>query len=335
MDEQEGEVELMDYLLVIWKRKWLIIIPTFILTVAIGVYSFFLPAIWEVDAIIQPGKLTVQAAQGQFEEVVVVDPKQIAGQINQGAYNSLISDELNLDVRNFPKLKAETLGETKLARIAVREKDVAKAKLILYSLFNHLKAELDKKIDIEVKNIDTEIKDIERERDLKNKEMTILENKLKIIEEREKEIIEEMGELRKRVEALEKEQMSILNKKEKSESETLGLVLYSNEVQQSLRYYGSLHELLSEKKLEQENINQERKEDDQSIEKLNSTINNLTEKKGRMEYAKLIKEPTSTLYPVSPKKKLNVLIAVILGLMIFTILAFLLEYIEKQKFIKE
>jgi capsular polysaccharide biosynthesis protein len=61
----------------------------------------------------------------------------------------------------------------------------------------------------------------------------------------------------------------------------------------------------------------------------------LIEKKGRIDYAQLIKDPTSSLYPISPKKKLNILIAGILGLMIFTILAFFLEYIEKQKNIKK
>ncbi|MCP2597706.1 hypothetical protein NLC93_07545, partial [Candidatus Aminicenantes bacterium AC-335-G13] len=57
----------------------------------------------------------------------------------------------------------------------------------------------------------------------------------------------------------------------------------------------------------------------------------LNERKGRMDYAQLVKEPTSSINPVSPKKKLNILIAGILGLMIFTILAFFIEYIEKQK----
>jgi len=75
--------------------------------------------------------------------------------------------------------------------------------------------------------------------------------------------------------------------------------------------------LLSRKKIEEEDMNFE--------------IDNLNERKGRLDYAQLIKEPTSSLYPVSPKKKLNVLIASILGLMAFTMLAFFLESLEKHK----
>ena len=58
------------------------------------------------------------------------------------------------------------------------------------------------------------------------------------------------------------------------------------------------------------------------------------DKKLRIDYAQLVKEPTASLYPVSPRKKVNVAIAGILGLFMFTVLAFFLEYIEKQKYEK-
>ena len=158
MNEYENERELMDYLNVLWKRKWLIIILTFVLVVAVGVGSFFLPRLWEVDAIIMPSKHFFQNQEGQFREYVVDDPKHIAAQINQRTYNSLIIAELNLDIRSFPELNAENLTDTKLVRISIKEKDVEKAKLILYSLFNHLKRDLDKKVDVEIKVIEEEIK---------------------------------------------------------------------------------------------------------------------------------------------------------------------------------
>jgi capsular polysaccharide biosynthesis protein len=50
-----------------------------------------------------------------------------------------------------------------------------------------------------------------------------------------------------------------------------------------------------------------------------------------LDYAQLIKEPTSSLYPVAPRKKVNVAIAGVLGLNMFTMLAFFLEYLEKNK----
>jgi len=109
------------------------------------------------------------------------------------------------------------------------------------------------------------------------------------------------------------------------------MLLYSNEIQQSLQYYNELNELLSSKKIEEEDINLEIENKEEEIKQLENEIENLKERKGRIDYTQLIKEPTSSPSPVSPKKILIVLIAGILGLMIFTMLAFFLEYIEKQK----
>ena len=442
MNEYENERELMDYLNVLWKRKWLIIIPTFILVVAVGVYSFFLPRVWEIDAIIMPSKFFIQTEGGRFEEVFPVDPKQIASQINEATYNNLIAAELNLDIRELPKLKAENLKETKMVRISTRVNDVEKAKPILYSLFTHIKRDLDKKIDIEIKGIDTQVaskenaikqdeisikdhenqialinlqiedkeneiktkgneikkknndlqlKDLdiqskEIEKDRIKKEITSFQNKLKISEERVKSIMAEMKAVKKRIDELDEQQRKALSEK-KEGTDAISLLLYSNEVQQNLRYYNTLEEKLSTEKITQENLylairnkeeelrqidNQIQQIDPQKdtikaeidnimteidmiktsiekvkneiktvkneIEKINNTINTqeteitlLEDKKARIDYAQLLKEPTSSLGPVFPKKKRNVMIAGILGLMIFTILAFFLEYIEEQK----
>ncbi len=393
------EVELIDYIRVIWKRKWLIIIPTFMCIIIAGIISFLLPPKWEIDAMILPSKMFVETAQGKFEEVVVTDPKQIAGQINQETYNNLIAAELNLDIRKFPKLKAENLKDTKLVRISIRENDIEKAKLILYSLFRHLKRDLDEKIDIEIKGIESKIKTKENlikhkkltiedrlneikilENQIKSKKLDIQlkeiekdkikqeiissKNKFKISKDREKDIIKAMKEVKDRISKIEEEQRKAL--REGKSNNAIGMLLYSNEIQNNLRYYNILNESLSNEKIIQENLNLEVKEKEEEIKQLDTQIEKLkteidtiitqisdkrneirkieneienikneiellNERKGRMDYAQLIKEPTPSIYPVSPKKKLNILIAGILGLMIFTIFTFFLEYTEKQK----
>ena len=442
MDAYEDEIELMDYLNVIWKRKWLIIVPTFFLALVAGIASFLIPPQWEVDAIIQPSKFFVQTEQGLFEEVVVVDPRQIAGQINQESYNRLIAAELNLDLRRFPELKSENLRDTKLVRVSVRENDIDKGKAILTSLFNHLKRELDRKIDVEMRGIDTQIfakensikqneigiKEIEnqidlrklkikdreneiktreneikkRNNDIKFKELDVQSkeidkerirkeieadhNKLKISEERVQSIMEEMKAVKGRIDEIDEQLRKALAEK-KQGGDAVSLLLYSNEVQQNLRYYNTLDEKLSTEKVTQENLRlnirdkqEQLRQIDTQIQQINtqkdsisaeidnimtqiaivkteidkikneieslrndiakiqnaitnvhSEIRLLEDKKARIDSAQLIKEPTASLYPVSPRKKVNVAIAGILGLFIFTILAFFLEYVEKQK----
>ncbi len=344
MDEYENERELIDYLNVIWKRKWLIIIPTFFLVVAVGIYSFLQPPVWEIDAIIMPSKFFIQTGAGQFEEVFPVDPIQIVGQINEATYNNLIAVELNLDIRELPNLKAEKLKETNMVRISTRVTDIEKAKPILYSLFAHLKRDLDKKIDVEFISIDTQISTNENlikkniiEKNIIRQEIISTENKMTISGGRVKSIMEEMKAVKKRTDELEEQQRKALSEK-KQVTDAISLLLYSNEVQLSLRYYNTLDEKLSNEKITQENLKLNTEEKKTDIEKINNEIENikdqitlLNEKKARVDYARLLKEPTSSLGPVFPKKKRNVMIAGILGLMIFTMLAFFLEYIKEQK----
>jgi capsular polysaccharide biosynthesis protein len=109
------------------------------------------------------------------------------------------------------------------------------------------------------------------------------------------------------------------------------MLLYSTTIQQSLMYNNTLNELLNRKKNEEENINIEIENKEETIKQLENEIDNLNERKGRIDFAQLIKEPTSSVSPVSPNKTLNVLIAFIFSLMIFTMLAFLLEFLEKQR----
>ena len=331
MEKYEDEIKLMDLLNLLWKKKWLIILPTLFCVVIVGIISFRLPHIWEVDAMIQPSKILVKTEQGQFEEVVIVSPRQIVGQISQESYNRLIAAELNLNIRTFPKLKAENLKDTNLVKVSIRERNTEKAKLILFSLFKHLKAELDEKIDIEMKGIDSQIKNQEIVKTMIDDQIKVFKSKLRIVKQRKKEIEAEMSDVRKRIKSLEEEQSANLKKEKRSESESLGMLLYSNEIQQSLRYHNTLNELLNNKKIEEENLNLELDNGDKKISQIENTVNDLNEKRGRIDYAQLIKEPTSSLSPVSPRKKLNVLIAGILSLMIFTFLAFFLEYIRKNK----
>jgi len=427
MEEYENEFELMDYLNVIWKRKWLIIIPTFVLVVFIGIYSLTLPKVWEVHALIVPSKIILRTDDGQFNEVLVTNPKQITGQINQATYNNLIAAELNLDTEKMPKIESENLRDTNLVRVSIKEHDVEKAKSILLSLFNFLKFDLDEKIKVEISDIDTQVEsnnnrikvinveiedkknEIEaikltvnteknkiklKESSIKVKNLNIeskemektgmqeeintLKNKVIISEERTISITEEMKEVKERIDQLEKEQQNVL--KIGNDTNAISILLYSVYIQNNLMYYNTLDEKLSDEKLTKENIHlaiEEKKRaikqtDNQieqikteiedvkteiddietdiktiqndikttqnsiiiknnEIEKVKNDISFINEKKGRIDYAELIKEPTSSLGPVAPKKRQMVMIAGMLGLFIFTILAFFLEYLAKQK----
>jgi len=356
---EEKEVELIDYLNVIWKRKWIIIIGTVLCMIIAGAVSFISKPVYEIDSIIQPGKFIVQNQEGNFEEFVVEDPPQIADKVEHKSYDALIAVELNLDVAELPEIKGENIRDTLLTRLWIRNHDIKLSKKILDSLIVLLKSDIDEKIDIEINNIETQIKSRERaieseeisinskkiQKERVRKDISTLGSKLKVIDKRKEEIMVEMKEVKERIDNLEKNQVAILKKENKSESETLGLLLYSTEVQKNLQYYNYLQEMFSNKEINEEDVKMQIEKEkeavkllDNQIEDINNEIENiknqianLEERKGRIDYTKVIKKPTSSMSPVFPKKKLNVLIACILGSMVFTLLAFFLEYREKYK----
>jgi capsular polysaccharide biosynthesis protein len=374
MDQMEHyeEINLMDYLEVIWKRKWLIIIPTFLIMVAIGIWSFMQTPVWEVDAIIQPSKFLSQTEQGQFIEVIVADPKQVAGQINQASYNAIIAAELNIDLRAFPALKAENLRDTKLVRVAIRDIDINRASKILNSLFRHLKSDFDRRIDVEIKSIDTQIanketgiqqksldikgRDLEIqakkiEKDRTQKEIDSDKKKLEISEERQINLLLEMKSVKSRIDEIDKQLQKALAENQQI-GEALGLLLYSSEVQRNLQYYNTLGEKVSAEKVAQETLRMDIRNKEEQLRQLDNqivqvqnqqeSIRNETailktdiqllgQKKTRIDYAQLIKEPTPSNYPVAPKKKQTVLIAGFLSLVVFCFLALFLNYLKQNR----
>lgn len=358
MEQTNKEMGLIEFLNVLWERRWLIILPTVLIALIAGVVSYLLPPKWEVDAIIQPSKFFVQSAQGAFTEVVVMDPKQLAGQISQGSYNRLIAAGLNLDPRKIPKMAAANLRDTNLVRVSMRTGDVGEARPILNALFAHIKSELDQKIDVEIMSITSQI--ALKDNDIKTKELDIQSlnieiektrqeiaaagNKLKISEERSRSLLEEIKGVKTRLDDIEKLQKTMLAEKRES-VETLGLLLYSNEIQQNFRYYNTLEKDFSAEKNTQEDLRLSvsgkaqvikgfRTEIDkisQAISALRSDMALLNEKKRRIDYAQLAKEPTVSLDPISPRKMTNVAVAGFLGLFCFSILALFLDYVKKAR----
>lgn len=368
--EPKNEVDLMDYIYFLWQKKWLIIIPTLFCVITAGVVSFILPSVWKVDAIIQPSKIFIQTAQGDFQEVLVTPPQEVAGQINEETYNQTIASELDIKRNIFPQINARKLRDTELVYVSTKVRDREEGKKILLSLFDLLKQSLDKKVEVEIKSIDTQIKanrnlieqkKLEIEDNLNEVKILKIEqnqlkqkvlsesNKIEISKKRGDSIMEEMESVKNRIEGLEKQQQRALAEQKQAEN-ALSLLLYSNEIQHSLRYYNTLDEKLSHEKITQENLrlsindtkDEIKKKEAQidilktNVDKIKNEINDvenemelLMDKKARIDYAKLIKEPTSSLNPVAPNLKLNIAVAGVLGFFFFTVLVFFRESIRK------
>ena len=96
----------------------------------------------------------------------------------------------------------------------------------------------------------------------------------------------------------------------------LSLLIYTNIIQQNMAHYNDLNKQLGEVLA--------------NIETMKSEMGSLKIKRESMENIKLIQPPQSSLYPIKPKKILNITLAFVIGLIISVILAFFLEYLHKM-----
>jgi uncharacterized protein involved in exopolysaccharide biosynthesis len=383
---EEEEIELMDIINVLWKRKWLVTIGTLICMFIVGVISFLLKPVYEISTLIQPGKMLTQDEYGRYEEVAIEKPSQVAKRISEKTYDNIIAFELKIPLKELPEIEAEEVKDTYLVRAWVKNHDIQRGKEVLNSLIKNLRKDIDEKVDAELKMIDAQIANLENkikslelsikdkeneiklyelsiqskeiERNRLNQDILSTKNKIKISEDRIKTLLDEMKVVKERMDRLEEEQRKAL-KEGTDDRSAISMLLYSNEIQNNLRYYNTLEDRLSSEKVNLENLNFQINSKEQDIRQLENdiseirtkivglkndiekikteieTIKNqiylLKEKKKRIDYTKVVKSPAPSLYPVFPKKKLNVLIAGILGGTLFSFLAFFLEYLEKRK----
>ncbi len=181
--EEKKEIELIDYLDVIWRKKLLIVIPTFILMFMAGYCSFRAPRVFAVDAIIAPSGMMLETPGGRLEKIQIVDPMQLAVQINQGSYNADIAAALNLDPYEVSIINAENLRDpqspqyqrgTDLVRVSTVNMEMDKAQKILEMLYDLVKKDLDKKVEVEAQSVDSRIEGLSSK--IKEKDVEILEN---------------------------------------------------------------------------------------------------------------------------------------------------------------
>lgn len=80
-----------------------------------------------------------------------------------------------------------------------------------------------------------------------------------------------MKGVKTRVDQIEKQQKTLLAEK-KEGVDSLGLLLYSNEIQQNFRYYNTLEENLSKGRIDQENFRLFVRDKEQEIKGLKNQI---------------------------------------------------------------
>jgi len=239
------EVQLIDLLLVLWKKKWLIIVGTLICVVTAGIVAFIMPKVYEVSSSIEVGKV-----EDKFiEEAPVVSQK-----IKNTSLREKIAQELSIPLEDisqedFLKVFSEN-GKNSLVITTKIETDKPDQGIKILKIINQtILKDHQKKIEEAKKELldkialnQNKIKDTEAQIESLKKELldkiAIEERRIKIKEEKRKTLEKQLSDVQKEIVALQKIREKI-SKGEIEKVDVVGMVAYFNDFQARLNslYY--------------------------------------------------------------------------------------------------
>jgi capsular polysaccharide biosynthesis protein len=290
----DDEIELIDYLRVLWKWKWLIILVTLVCMFVAAVVSFMMPKIYKVSMSIEPGVIGITK---DGIPIYLDSATNIKAKIEDGAYNSRILKELNIDpYKTGLKFKVANPKNTILITISSEweQNQIAIGKKVFRQLLTELshdykkviqakEEDIDKqimakqnqlaKLELERKDIDKQIllglKEIQKKKDRIRLQETILKN----MKARESELIREVNQAKNNIERIEQQRDKILEAK--SSEDNISLLFYFATVQQNVTCLNQLNNELHYLRTKQEKAEAERERLNNDVDDINTEIERL------------------------------------------------------------
>ena len=318
------EIDLMDYVKVLLKRKWLILAIFLSAAIVAEVFSFLMPKVYKIDTALEVG---------QAAGVPIEDPGQVVEKIKGDVYGIFVRGKLGIPEEKYPKIKTENPKDTRLISLAIESAEPQQAKNILEEINNLILAEHQEKIKTKKELIEQDIKTTEEKIKLVESDIEKTKNKTQPIDEDIKRIEnkinnaeEEKSNLEAKVEALERvlvyeqtpgTQFALFDTKEK----------LANKKQEIEDLYLTINLLRRSKEDLDVQVNSLKT----NIESLNAQINSLRASLDEIKPTQVVKSPTVSASPIKPRPLLNIVIAAVLGLFIGVFLAFFQEWWGKSK----
>ncbi len=174
MDQQEKqfeydkEIDLMDYVKVILKRKRMILIVFLITIIVAGVFTWFSPKVYKIDTSLEIGTIGGTAIE---------DPKQVMEKINNRVYG------------NHSGIKAINPEGTNLIIIEIESKEGPEGdKTILEEINNLILEKHQEKIKIEQELLEKKILSVENDIELSEQDIERIKARIRFLEEEKKNL---------------------------------------------------------------------------------------------------------------------------------------------------
>lgn len=324
--EQTEEIDLIDYIDVLWRWKKLIIIGTLSCMLIAGVASFQLSRVYLLRTIIEIG--TIEKYNGK--PVLIEDPLSLVAKINGGAYDEKIRQELNIKETNYPKIEVKNPKDTALIEINIKSTKRDRDQKILEIMDDLILKEHSDLIQIEKYNLSNKIKEIENKATLVNQEKEGLKNQLQLNKINKEQIKKQIEDIASKISELEREKTKVDRKA--NPDNTLSLLLFSNEIQENRRYYNQLHDRLNiDLEKEEENLKNQMNAKDSDLNALILQKDGLSAELRAVLDTIVVKAALSSQIPIGPSKRRIVYLTSIIAFAAFIFIAFFMEYLAKFK----
>ncbi|SEA10730.1 LPS O-antigen chain length determinant protein, WzzB/FepE family [Desulfuromusa kysingii] len=288
----DDEIDLVELFLILWKRKWLIVVVTLLATFAAAGVSMIMPKVYAVTAILEPGK----DAEGHLVE----NPQSIRENILGGAYHEHIAKQLNLAFEDIPEIHVTVPKSTDLIKISIETSSPEVGVSVLNELLTVISSDLRDQLEVKTQKTMNKIKLLQLDEQTLDEQLRLLDNQLV-------QIVSRMSEL----EAARSAAIA------SPHSDAMAVLLYSNEIKDQQIYRNDLQ-------MKRADIQSSRRQSAIKIEneKLSLSAINSTS---------IHKQPLIPGQPIKPKKTLIVALGFVLGFMAGIMMAFLAEFMHKVK----
>ncbi len=345
---EEDQVELIDYLEVVWAHRWLIGLGTAALIGLAVVYSLTLPRTYQASLLLKVGTVFAAANPGEARLVQIEDPKTISQVLTGDALLEKLRSHLGLENVTLPAMR----GALKV-KVIKNDMDVAATTLVEFTLtlkdpqqvvsgLNFLAKEL---IDDHSRQYLAGLAIIDREQESLNEKIRVTEVKQETLKSQIADLRSQMNAESKYRETLERNIARLEN--EMSQARTR-LAETKPDASEALWE----QTLFQSRQIHLDELYRERNESELRGRKVQTDIygaqNALTVLAGdrsdfenrivelaayrtRSENTKVRSAPVLPDVPAGPRRTLIVALAAMVGLLGFTMAAFLVEYVRSAK----
>jgi len=293
--QSDEEIDLMDYVKIVLKRKLFILAIFLLALLAAGLFSFLSPQVYQINTVLEIGGANDQ---------LVENPDQLMGRIEGDVYGAIIRSKLNISEAEYPTIKAHNPENTNLVSRSIESSKTKQTKQILEEANKLIIADHQNKLELEKELLKKKITTAEANISVAESDIARVERKISSLEE-------EKNNLGAKVVALE------------------AVLVYQQDPGTQFALFDA-KEKLEAKKQEIENRYLEINSLELQINDLASEIDSLESKIQDIRPTKVIKQPTISERPIRPKPLFNMAVAGILGLFVGIILAFCGEWWQRS-----